>query len=66
MNLANLGFPLGEPPFDDVEAAASLLVRYTREAPLNEDEMASFMQMVADPDAVIARARELQTEPAAE
>jgi hypothetical protein len=56
------GFPLGEPPHEDVEAAATLLVRYGREAPLDEDQMAMFLQMVADPAAVLKRARELEAE----
>lgn len=56
------GFPLGEPSPDDVEAAAALLVRYGREAPLDEDKMAMFLQMVEDPDAVLKRSRELSAE----
>lgn len=52
--------PLGEPPFEDVEAAAALFVRYGREAPLDEDAARMFMRMVADPEAVLARARELE------
>ncbi len=60
IDLASLfGFPLGEPPHDDVEAAATLLVRYGREAPLTADDTASFMQLVANPRAVRKRAREL-------
>jgi hypothetical protein len=62
------GFPLGEPAHDDVEAAAALLVRYGREAPLDEDKTAMFLQMCAEPEKVLRRARELQaatTEPAA-
>jgi hypothetical protein len=62
------GFPLGEPPHDDVEGAAALLVRYGREAPLDEDKMAMFLQMCAEPEKVLARARKLgaaAAEPAA-
>jgi hypothetical protein len=62
----NLGFSLGEPPHDDVDAAAALLARYGREAPLSQDEMDSFMMMVAEPEKVLERARELEAaEPAA-
>jgi hypothetical protein len=55
-------FPLGEPPLDDVEAAAALLVRYGREAPLDEDEARMFVRMVSDPEAVLKRARQLEAE----
>ncbi len=58
-----LGFPLGEPPADDVEAAARLLVRYGREAPLNQDDSRMFLRMVDDPEAVLRRARELEQVP---
>jgi len=53
------GFPLGEPPYNDVEAAARLLLRYEREAPLNPDRGAMFLQMCAEPRAVIRRFEEL-------
>jgi len=51
--------PLGEPEYRDVEAAAALLVRYGREAPLTEPGMRSFLMMVKDPQAVLARAQVL-------
>jgi hypothetical protein len=54
------GFPLGEPSREDVDAAAALLVRYRREAPLSDDHAAMFLQMVDDPAAVTARANELE------
>lgn len=54
-------FILGEPPRDDVEAAAALLVRYGREAPLSKDYMAVFLQMCEEPGKVLERARELET-----
>jgi hypothetical protein len=53
------GFPLGEPPPDDVEEAARLLLRYEREAPLNPDQAAMFVQMCRKPAAVLERFREL-------
>lgn len=60
------GFPLGEPVYDDVDAAARLLLRYRREAPLDEDKLAMFLQMVEQPKAVLARAAELESaDPAA-
>ena len=54
-----LPFPLGDPPHEDVEAAAALLVRYGREAPLSADELDRFCQLVANPRAVLDRARRL-------
>lgn len=51
--------PLGEPEYKDVDAAAALLVRYSREAPLTETGMRSFLMMLKDPQAVLARAQEL-------
>jgi hypothetical protein len=51
--------PLGEPEYRDVEAAAALLARYSREAPLTEAGMRSFLMMVKDPQAVLARVQEL-------
>ena len=53
------GFPLGEPPHDDVEAAARLLLRYEQESPLTPDRAAEFLQMCARPEAVIDRFAEL-------
>lgn len=53
------GFPLGEPPRDDVEAAARLLLRYEHEAPLDGDHSAMFVQMCMKPGEVIKRYREL-------
>jgi hypothetical protein len=53
------GFPLGEPPREDVEAAAQLLLRYEREAPLDGDHAAMFVQMCMKPGEVIHRYREL-------
>jgi hypothetical protein len=53
------GFPLGEPPRDDVEGAAKLLLRYEHEAPLDADHAAMFVQMCMKPGEVIARYREL-------
>jgi hypothetical protein len=59
-------FTLGEPPFDDVEAAAVLLVRYGQEAPLGDDYARVFLRMCAEPTKVLERARELEAaEPAA-
>lgn len=53
-------FQFGEPPFDDVEAAAQLLARYDREAPLTSDYMRVFLRMVKEPRAVVARARQIR------
>jgi hypothetical protein len=58
------GFPLGEPPLDDVEAAAQLFMRYVREAPLDSDRAAMFLQMCLRPSAVAARISELRTQAA--
>ena len=53
-------FPFGEPPHDDVEAAAVLLNRH-RECGLDDPDFGeSFIMMVADPEAVAARAKELR------
>jgi hypothetical protein len=52
-------FSLGDPPHEDVEAAAALLVRYGREAPLSADELDRFCQLLANPRAVLDRARRL-------
>jgi hypothetical protein len=58
--VANLRpLPLGEPPYEDVEAAAALLVRYGREAPLAADDLDRFCQLLANPRAVLTRARQL-------
>lgn len=57
--MAVLGFPLGEPPRDDVEAAARLLLRYETEAPLGPDGVSMFLQMCTEPRRVIARFAEL-------
>jgi hypothetical protein len=54
-----LPFPFGDPPHEDVEAAATLLVRYGREAPLSADELDRFCQLLANPRAVLNRARQL-------
>lgn len=51
--------PLGEPPYDDVEAAAKLLAEYQRKGLTGPEFGSMFYRMVADPDAVIARADEL-------
>jgi hypothetical protein len=52
-------FQFGEPPYEDVEAAAALLVRYGREAPLAADDLDRFCQLLANPRAVLTRARQL-------
>jgi hypothetical protein len=52
-------FPFGDPPHEDVERAANLLVRYNREAPLSPDELDRFCQLLANPRAVLNRARQL-------
>ncbi|HEX5865101.1 MAG TPA: hypothetical protein VF014_12750 [Casimicrobiaceae bacterium] len=52
-------FPLGEPPYDDVEAAAKLLAEYQRQGLTGPEFGSMFFRMVADPDAVVARAEEL-------
>ncbi len=56
--------PLGEPPADDVEAAARLLVRYRKAGMLDDGETgAIFARMVNDPAAVAARALEIEAHP---
>lgn len=53
-------FPLGEPPQDDVEAAARLLVKY-RAAKLTGPEFGEmFFMRVRDPRAVVNRALEIE------
>ncbi len=52
--------PFGEPPRNDVEAAALLLVRYRAAKKTGPEFGAMFSRMVADPAAVLARARELE------
>ncbi len=54
--------PLGEPPRNDVEAAARLLVRYRRESPLTPEGGEMFFMSLTDPDAVIARAEQIERE----
>lgn len=51
--------PLGEPPRDDVEAAARLLVEYQRKGLTGQEFGSMFFRLVADPSAVVARAEEL-------
>ena len=57
-------FWFGEPPRDDVDAAARLLVRYRREEQAFEVERAKyeakFLRMCDQPDAVLARAEEIE------
>lgn len=59
--MATFGFPLGEPPRDDVEAAARLLLQYEREAPLNPDRVSMFLQMCQRPGEVVRRSAELRS-----
>jgi hypothetical protein len=57
-------FWFGEPPRDDVEAAARLLVRYWRENETFETERekyeAKFLRMCGQPATVLARAKEIE------
>jgi hypothetical protein len=59
-------FWFGEPPRDDLEAAARLLVRYRRENETFTVERAKyepkFLSMCAAPEAVLARAEEIEKE----
>jgi hypothetical protein len=64
MTLSNL-LPLGQPPREDVDAAAKLWLEYQRSGRLTADGARVFWQSVADPMAVAARADELSTAPAA-
>lgn len=57
--MANPYFPLGEPPRDDVEAAARLLVEYQRKGLTGPEFGSMFYRMVDDPRAVVKRAEEL-------
>lgn len=57
MSLEDL-LPLGQPPLDDVDAAARLWLEYQRTG-IAEDAARVFWRSVADPDAVEARATEL-------
>lgn len=52
--------PLGEPEYEDVNAAARLLIRYGKESPLSAAGMRSFLMMVKDQKAVLARAQQLE------
>lgn len=56
------GFPLGEPPLDDVDGAARLFLQYEREAPLDRDHSAMFLQMCGRPRDVIDRVTELRAQ----
>lgn len=56
--------PFGEPPRDDVEGAARLLVRYQRAGKTGQEFGSMFYRMVTDPEAVVARAEALMREPA--
>ena len=55
-------FPLGTPPRDDVEAAARLLVRYRSEKLTGPEFGEMFLRSVANPDAVLKRALEIEEE----
>jgi hypothetical protein len=56
--------PLGQPPPDDVDAAARLWLEYKQRG-ITKDAAAVFWQSLSDPDAVEARANELAAAPAA-
>ena len=53
--------PLGEPPFDDVEEAAQLWAKYMAHG-YTVQQAHVFLRMVADTDAVLARAKEIAGE----
>lgn len=53
-------FPLGEPPYDDVETAARLLVRYQVAGKTGQEFGSMFSRMVKDIDAVLERAEQLR------
>lgn len=54
-------FPLGKPPFRDVEAAARLLVEYRKKG-MTEETADEFFMLVYDSDAVLTRADEIEAE----
>lgn len=58
--MADPYFPFGEPPRDDVEGAARLLVKYRRAKKTGPEFGSMFFRMVADPRAVITRAEEIE------
>lgn len=51
---------LGEPDFDDVDAAAELWARYLADGEPSRETSEMFMMMVGDWRAVTARAEELR------
>ena len=52
-------FPLGRPPFRDVEAAARLLIEYRKKG-MSEETGEQFAMLCYDFDAVLTRAAELE------
>jgi hypothetical protein len=54
--------PLGEPPRDDVDAAARLLIQYEERGGLELEFYEQFFMLVEDSDAVWSRAKELRNE----
>ena len=57
-------FPLGEPPRDDVDAAARLLIRYQDEGLTGPEFGEMFAMSVDDFRAVVDRADEIRRESA--
>lgn len=51
---------LGEPDRDDVDASAALWNEYRKDGAPERETFQMFMMMVADPEAVMARATELR------
>ena len=53
-------FPFGEPPHDDVDAAARLLLKYQDAGKTGQEFGSMFARIVKDIDAVLERAKQLR------